>query len=493
MLLTISLFALTLRHPVQAPTGPATLDELNWVISYCEANLPCFQDDVTPKTRPSYERMKDRLRKLAPQVQSRGDAYKLIASYVEFFHDNHSTLRVYGSQVNEANPADVLSFQQSEPFRTCEQVELRPEDLKQYPVADVRGLYENADGTYKIAVIPKAGLMRKYAGVVVESKTPLWKPGQVKFELNPTGKSTFDAFLYDRGHGCELVHRADLSHGILADRWFKTSIKTRKNERTNAPAGLEVRELDASTCYVRIPTFSGSQTDVLNKFYSEHERAIRSHPFLIIDVRNNGGGSDGNALPLLGYFYTRPVKMDFVELYVTKANIQAFEERVALYKKDPVNYSKGYVKAAESELSAMKAAPLQSFILRGGGDVLPFGRVLETPKRVAILTNRYCASACEALLFWAKQSDKAIIMGENSGGYVGYGEVDDVQTPSFKFSLSCTKTRYRVQRQFEATGIEPDVALDPNLDWIMQASDVLRSDSRCEAALKLRQKRWKGL
>ena len=45
-------------------------------------------------------------------------------------------------------------------------------------------------------------------------------------------------------------------------------------------------------------------------------------------VRNNGGGSDRNASPLLKYIYTKPLEEDNVDLYVTKDNIKIIRIRV---------------------------------------------------------------------------------------------------------------------------------------------------------------------
>jgi C-terminal processing protease CtpA/Prc len=89
------------------------------------------------------------------------------------------------------------------------------------------------------------------------------------------------------------------------------------------------------------------------------------------------------------------------------------------------------------------------------------------------MTNRWCASSCESLLFLAKESDKTIIVGENSGGYVGYGEVGEIETPCYNFDLTCTMTRYKKQRAYEVIGIEPDIMLDKQKDWIEQTIKFL--------------------
>ena len=83
-----------------------------------------------------------------------------------------------------------------------------------------------------------------------------------------------------------------------------------------------------------------------------------------------------------------------------------------------------------------------------------------------VLVRRSC--------FWALESDKTIIVGENSGGYVGYGEISSTKTPNFNFELGCTMTRYNNQREYEVDGIPPTYYLDNNTDWVAQALEFLK-------------------
>ena len=41
-------------------------------------------------------------------------------------------------------------------------------------------------------------LNRDYVGIIIDSKTPLWKKGQVIFELKKVSKNTYDMLLYMR-------------------------------------------------------------------------------------------------------------------------------------------------------------------------------------------------------------------------------------------------------------------------------------------------------
>ena len=114
----------------------------------------------------------------------------------------------------------------------------------------------------------------------------------------------------------------------------------------------------------------------------------------------------------------------------------------------------------------------------GEGSETIKGKSHKYPKKVAILYNRSCASSCEPLLFFAKESDKAILVGENSGGYVGYGNIFSIRTPQYKFNMQASTTRYKNARKYEVVGITPDYKLDYKSDWIKQTEKILLSKGK---------------
>ena len=163
---------------------------------------------------------------------------------------------------------------------------------------------------------------------------------------------------------------------------------------------------------------------------------------------------------------------DKVEVYATKENIRKSSEWYEYMKKDTVNYDKEFLTYFAEEIARMKAAPNKSFIMRSEPDTIRLDEVLKYPKNVAVITNKNCASSCETLLFLAKESKKTIIVGENSGGYVGYGEIGRVPTPHFE--LGSTMTRYDKQRAYEVDGVPPTYYLNNQENWINQTLRLLK-------------------
>ena len=85
------------------------------------------------------------------------------------------------------------------------------------------------------------------------------------------------------------------------------------------------------------------------------------------------------------------------------------------------------------------------------------------------------ASTCEEFLSWAKSSDKTIIVGNNSGGFTGYGDVFSVFTPYYHFQLNTTHTRFANGRKYEAVGISPNIYFDDKSDWMAQAIQLFKN------------------
>jgi len=97
------------------------------------------------------------------------------------------------------------------------------------------------------------------------------------------------------------------------------------------------------------------------------------------------------------------------------------------------------------------------------------------PEKVAVLYNRGTASAGEGLIVYAMQSDKVITLGENSGGFVGYGDVRSREIPCGKFVLRTTSTKWKYKSRYVFVGIPPMIPLSAGTDWIQAASDKLHN------------------
>ncbi len=450
--------------------------ELTFVVNYYEENLPGFKDNVSDVNMETYQLFKNDLFDLSrTYCQDEDLCFKTLLVYVEFFKDNHSSIYTNNTvQIDENNSEEVQDFLSSPLYKNRETIENLPLNPRN-PIQEIENQYQTKDGTYTVAIVKNKNDFRDYVAVIVDSKTTLWKKGQVKFELKKVGENSYDMFMYMRNHSLQYYKNVQLLDGILNDGWYNIQLENKISYNTKvASRDLTFKEMDTEINYMYIPTFNGNWYAKIAAFYEEHRASIESKPYLIIDVRNNGGGSDACVSPLLKYLYTQPFKSDKVDIYATEENIRKCLEWYEMFKEDTINFSPEFLEEFEDEIAAMKAAPNQSYIPRSTGEMVHLDSVFANPQKIVIIANKNCASSCETLLFWAMDSDKTIIVGENSGGYVGYGEITGVKTPHFNFELGCTMTRYSDQRKYEADGIPPDHYFHNQEDWIDQAVKLLK-------------------
>jgi C-terminal processing protease CtpA/Prc len=123
----------------------------------------------------------------------------------------------------------------------------------------------------------------------------------------------------------------------------------------------------------------------------------------------------------------------------------------------------------------MKKATPYTFIpqVEGANNTWSLDSETVHPKKIAMLYNRGTASAGEGMIQYFMQSDKVITIGENSGGYIGYGNVMSAVVPCEKFTVQSTTTRYLQKSKYEFLGIEPKYKVKKSEDWIRFAEKML--------------------
>lgn len=470
-------FVLLLGLPTwaaQAQAPPcACLTDFDFTVQYVERNLPAAQG-----TRPpGYARFKRQLRRAVARDPVAAHCLQYLNRYVATFHDSHSDVSgdpaAAGPAVPETDSVAVAAFRASPLFRHTECVRLLPL-ARPTQVTDLGGRYQTPDSTYTIQLQRSQTPLRDYVGVIVRARTPLWQPGQVKLELrrNPDGR-TFSGVQYQRNHTAQVLPPVWLEQGRLRN----TSWQQVGSPPLPPPASgqAQFRLLDSTTTYLRLPSFASTGTRQLDSLYRLAAPAIRRHANLIIDVRDNGGGSDQNVEPLIPFFTTGPFADDQLEEYfVTPDNIQRFAEYLHGLQQDSAQVGAATLRHVRQQLAWLQRAPRNQFVpnpeTTGRQFTQPAAR---RPRRVVILYNQGCGSSCETLLFWAQHSAKTQLVGEPSGGYVGYGNVFSVSTPCLHLQLNTTTLRLPNQLPYEGQGVRPSVRLRPDEDWLTQTRRLL--------------------
>lgn len=456
------------------------LSEFRYVKNYYEENHPGFQLNIKPYSKKlaaynlACKQIENRISKLKP-----GDlCIFFLEDYIELLKDHHISIDPNLRNlpvVNENSEKEVHDFFQSAIYKAHEKFQWDSTSfvnkLKTKPDGSIEGLYKDGSGNL-IGVIANKTNQRDYVGVVVQPVSKLWKYGFTKMELKHVRENVYDVSVYTRSFA-KLGKRTKISGGAIY--YFGISKMDSKDDPINS-VPYEFKSIDKNTNYLRLSSFDAGLYSQLDSFYKSIDKEIKDKPNLVIDIRNNGGGSESCFYPLLRYAYTKPIRLDTLELWVSEGNIKLYEDRVAMMKKDSNSFGVSAIQSNESIIQKLKNADKRSFIPMS--DEMPEPIVMDSvykfPSRIVLLQNHLSASSAEGFIFMMSQSDKVITAGENSGGFVGFGNVLPSQTPSGCFVLSCTTMKYGNQYRYEFKGIPPQKYIPAKTDWIQFAQRFLK-------------------
>ena len=222
--------------------------------------------------------------------------------------------------------------------------------------------------------------------------------------------------------------------------------------------GLQIRELNPETMLIRVPTFHPSLAEPLDQLLATHRDDLRSHLYLILDLRGNGGGDDTVFHGLVPLLYTRPIKLVGVDYRASAENAEHI--RSLSHRRDLPDEARTHLR---SIVKLMEASP-DSMVPGVPDQIIELPEVLPRPERIAILIDHACVSSTEQFLLLAKQSDKVILLGQRTRGCLDYSNLRQIELPSGQHVLRLPTSRSRrlPDQGIDGRGIEPDV-------WISEA------------------------
>lgn len=211
--------------------------------------------------------------------------------------------------------------------------------------------------------------------------------------------------------------------------------RSRNTQSTAINMYYTAKAMNDSTFFLRIPSFGDNMS---NQLVEDNWNDIISRPYLIVDLRCNGGGNDENFSKLMSLVYSRPYWNYGVELYATP-DIAALYRKFAADDSDPegVEWFTTLADSVESHLGGYVLRPgLQRMYQICNDTIYPY------PRKIALLIHKQNASAAEQFILEAKESDKVVLFGnENTRGAIDLSNVFQVSTPQGWFELGFPTTR----------------------------------------------------
>jgi hypothetical protein len=258
--------------------------------------------------------------------------------------------------------------------------------------------------------------------------------------------------------------------GFFKDKHiYLSEIKDTATENTFQQEGPEVeaKKISSTIFYIKLSSFRYENVEKLKMLVSQNRKQIEKTKALIIDVRDNYGGTDDVYQPLLPYILTNPLRIMNVAFLSTHTLINGLRDyAVKNIKTDTLNE----IKNMEEGLKIYKDS-LGKFVLYDGKKVT-IDTIIpkkKSPSQIIILSNHNVASAAENFVYSAKQSKKVKIIGTPTMGALDYGSqrIFDFGCPQYELYLPTYRSARLPQYPIDNIGVQPDIYMDETVeDWL---------------------------
>lgn len=436
-------------------------DMFEKTINVYESNYSLFMFKVTDENRDLYNAHTAVMRERANQTETLQNCKTVLELWLDFFRDGHNYLSISSKSEMNSEKINLSKKQFKLDYKR-----------KQYSQNPILGIWQNRG--YKVAIIPnpknsKGG--RDFVGVVLESSSEQWGKNDVKFELKTDFGSNYNANFMMRDHVPMTTRAQQLTKGKLSFAGMKTSwTKVWPENNTEKLSEVDLKfnefhftELDGIP-YLRFPDFySVDQAHVDSIMSANHSKLVKAD-FIIVDVRDNGGGDDSNYYPILPYILSGPVQIPNTGLWMSEDNINQFLESSGLKGKSLQEYSEEERELYDYIMSLKGTAFFQEedYASTYKPDILYAG-----PKRVILLSSG-AGSSGETFVYRANQSEKVVVYGENTMGVVDGFNGLSMDIGCFKLTYpSSFRSKDINQNPIDPYGIAPDVYVDEDEEDVL--------------------------
>lgn len=456
---------------------------LEWLIETFEKNDAGFQYIINKKGKGYYSYFTNEHLRKSKNIEKVIECQNLMNDWLSFFRKGH-----IGVSLNNHKKVKTIET-------LYDTLNINKKDFIDYlekkQIYKFEGVWE-IDSFYTVGIIvdnsskvKEKDFVRKYIGFIINSNTSSWSTNQIKLEIFKSQRdSSYMMKYYTGDHTLQRFNNVEL----IGNNYIKSGfifLERSFPKQTNPISKLELKsiknqfpftsEISNNTMYLRIPTFNIQHKKLIDSIIVSNFDRFTSHKNLIIDIRNNGGGSDlsyQNILPLL---YTNPIKIVQLEYLSTELNLRPLLNIVNDSTSD--KETKEFCKKLSKK---MKNNPNEFVSFTDDiVDEKKFDTIYKYPHKVAILINKYCLSSAEQFVYEARQSYKVKLFGTSTYGAIdisnmNYSEFSTDNRFTLWYSISKS---YRIPDLIaDDIGFPPDYYFDRTIkpyEWIDKTVEIL--------------------
>jgi len=390
------------------------------------------------------------------------DTLKLLSEITNFFKDRH--LILYDVNIKKNQDTEKCTIIKNNIIQYFKNTKIEKEKYEGF------WLSELGNCIMAIKLVSKTPLI--YYGYIIESKAKAI-PGFIFLKIIKEKDGSFN---------CDYTHE-NLGFRIFTQSKFKNedifllNSYSKWNRIKNYKQGYldsikkfsfspKITVLDADNLLIKMPSFAENNIRIYDSLIKVHDIEISRTKNLIIDIRNNFGGTIKNYKPLLKYIYTNPIIHCGGLKLCSDDLIDDLKSDIKDYyvKNDTLS-----IRKADQKLTSM-IANKGHFILIPPDTLISNSTIQQLPANVAIITNNNCLSAAELMILDFKQSKKVKTFGETTGGAVDNLDAIEILLPKTKYHLFIATTKRIITPEaprYDNKGIKPDIEISDDVtDWV---------------------------
>ncbi len=465
-----SCFFLFLLFEVHAQDDCLCESNLKYLVEHSKANYVGYSYKLNPQTEKRLITFQDSLLSVSRKVKDSYECFKILDSYVLFFHDGH-----FKVTLNPKKATGVQSIFKDSPRLSLsdQELEIRFASAKKDPV---EGLWITGSGSYRIAILKETKARNSFVGIITAADSVFWKKGQIKLKLKKTKPGLYQGTFYNKDHLPRSV-KYQLTKSALVSVENSEYILDWQQETAEEYVPASFKNLSSDWNLLTISTFGVVQPiDSVLSLYQERMQSVKN---LIIDLRQNSGGGTATFPKLLKLVSDGKINYKGDGILSTQTNIEAYIRSIERLKQfDDVTADE--IKSVESTLATLKANPNRLHWYADSTALIP---VSTFPQRVYLIFDGSTASAAEMFIQLAQQSTKVITCGTASSGVVDNLDAVTSQMPCPLFQVIYPITRNGF---FKATAptltsikMQPALTIPPNTpDWIEYVINKASSEEK---------------
>ncbi|MCW3464776.1 S41 family peptidase [Chitinophaga nivalis] len=442
-----------------------------WMKQTFEDNDAGFAYILSKKGKEAYAMHNSAYLEKVKQITSDKECAVALGHWMRFFRQGHIGVSYKAKEIAVGTV----------PKKT-ETIAVNTPEFEKYLTAKKDPGYEGIwlSEPYKIGIKKIGG---SYVGFIIETTAAHWKTGEVKAKFDENGGVYYGRDKTEVKFGkskLKLEGKNDLELGNFSLKRIYPLLKNDPDTELDLKLLKSSRpfleRLNATTVILRVPFFEITEKKYIDSVIRVNRATILATPNLIIDLRNNPGGSDESFEEILPFLYTNPVRSVGAVFLSTKLNNQRMLDLSNNPEFDEASRKqlRKYYEKLEQSLGKFVTLSDQKV------DIQTRDSVYTYPQQVGILINERNGSTTEQFLLAAKQSKKVKLFGVTTFGMLDISNVHTIPFPCGKFELFYGLSKsYRIPGMaIDDIGLQPDYYIDSTIErsgWIKFANEVLNN------------------